>query len=96
VSLVLIWFDDKIRSARGRGSHIGRVEVMFIPAESPSEDRAWPEDLDAAKALFMNEVARLVAQGHGELARLESGTLELRLVTGEIFHLGERSLMRIV
>jgi hypothetical protein len=70
--------------------------MMFIPADSPPEDRSWPEDLDAAKAQFMNEVVRIIAQGHGEIARLESGALELRLVTGEIFRLGEHSLMRIV
>jgi hypothetical protein len=68
--------------------------MMFIPVANPSEDRGWPEDVDAAKALFMTEVARIVAEGRGELARLESGTLELRLATGEIFHLGEQSVTR--
>jgi hypothetical protein len=59
------------------------------------EDRSWPEDVDAAKALFMAKVARIVEDGRGEIARLDSGTLELRLVTGEIFHLGEQSVTRI-
>jgi hypothetical protein len=69
--------------------------MMFTPATSQSENRSWPEDLDAAKALFMVEVARIIAEGHGEIARLESGTLELRLATGEIFRLGEQSITRI-
>lgn len=69
--------------------------MMFIPAAGPLEDRSWPEDVDAAKALFMAKVARIVEDGRGEIARLDSGTLELRLVTGEIFHLGEQSVTRI-
>ena len=70
--------------------------MMFIPVASPLEDRSWPEDVDAAKALFMTEVAHIVEEGRGEIARLESGTLELRLATGEIYHLGEQSITRIV
>ena len=89
-------FDDKIRSARGRSLSIGRGEMIFIPSASLSEDRSWPEELDTAKALFMIEVARIVEEGRGELARLESGTLELRLTTGEIYQLGEQSITRIV
>jgi hypothetical protein len=34
--------------------------MMFIPAACPLEDRSWPEDVDAAKAMFMTEVARIV------------------------------------
>ena len=70
--------------------------MIFIPGANPSEDRGWPEDGDAAKAMFMTEVARIVEEGRGELASLESGTLELRLATGEIFQLGEQSITRIV
>jgi hypothetical protein len=70
--------------------------MMFIPVANPSEDRGWPEDMDAAKALFMTEVARIVEKGRGELERLESGTLELRLTTGEIYQLGEQSITRIL
>jgi hypothetical protein len=70
--------------------------MMFISTASRSEERHWPEDLDAAKALFMEEVARIVAEGRGELARLKAGTLELRLETGAIYHLGEHSITRVV
>jgi hypothetical protein len=89
-------FDDKIRSARGRSLSIGRGEMIFIPSASLSEDRSWPEELDTAKALFMIEVARIVEEGRGELVTLVSGTLELRFATGEIYHLGERSITRII
>ena len=48
-----------------------------------------------ARFFTLSEVARIIAEGHGEIARLESGTLELRLATGEIFRLGEQSITRI-
>jgi hypothetical protein len=69
--------------------------MVFIPATCPLEDRSWPEDVDAAKAMFMTEVARIVADGPGDITKLNSVTLELRLATGEIFHLGEQSVTRI-
>ena len=70
--------------------------MMFIPVANPPEDRGWPEDVDAAKALFMTEVARIVEEGRGELTRLESGMLELRLATGQTYQLGDQSITRIV
>lgn len=53
------------------------------------------EDPDVAKALVMAELARIVEQGDAVIITLESGTLELRLETGEIFHLGEAAVTRI-
>jgi hypothetical protein len=50
----------------------------------------------AAKALFMTEVAHIIGEGRGEITRLESGILEFRLGTGEIYHLGDWSITRIV
>jgi hypothetical protein len=52
--------------------------------------------LAAAKALFMTEVTHIIGDGRGEITRLESGILEFRLATGEIYHLGDRSITRIV
>jgi hypothetical protein len=69
--------------------------MMFIPAACPLEDRSWAEDVDAAKAMFMTEVARIVADGRVDMTKINSVTLELRLTTGEIFHLGEQSVTRI-
>ena len=48
------------------------------------------EDPDMAKALVMAELARIVEEGGAVIATLESGTIELRLATGEVFHLGEK------
>ena len=58
-------------------------------------DGGRPEDANVAKALVMAELARLVEQGNAVIATLESGALELRLTTGEIFHLGEEMVTRI-
>ena len=48
-----------------------------------------------AKAVVMVALARIVDEGGGVIATLESGALELRLATGEIFHLGEGMVTRI-
>jgi hypothetical protein len=69
--------------------------MMCVPAPCPLEDRRWPRDVDAAKAMFMTEVARIVADGRGDITKRNSVTIELRLATGEIFHLGEQSVTRI-
>jgi alpha-D-ribose 1-methylphosphonate 5-triphosphate synthase subunit PhnG len=69
--------------------------MIFMPAANLSDDGNWPEDRDTAKALFMTEVARIVDEGDGMLTRLETGMLELRLVTGQIFHLGDHTVTRV-
>jgi hypothetical protein len=46
--------------------------MTFMPAANLSDDGSWPEDGNAAKALFMTEVARIVDDGDGMLTRLES------------------------
>ena len=48
-----------------------------------------------AKAIVMAEVARRVEEGDAVIVALESGTLELRLTTGEVFHLAEETIRRI-
>ena len=50
---------------------------------------------EAAKAIVMMEIAGLVEDGHATVDRLESGRLELRFATGEVFHLGEEAVTRI-
>jgi hypothetical protein len=67
--------------------------MILIPVLNPDEDTARPGN---AKAIVMAEVTRIVEEGHAAIAILESGTLELRLVTGEIFHLNEETVTRTV
>jgi hypothetical protein len=54
-----------------------------------------PENPDVAKPLVMAELARIVEEGAAVIATLESGTIELRLATGEVFHLGDKVVTRI-
>jgi hypothetical protein len=65
--------------------------MILIPVLNPDEDGARPGN---AKAIVMAGVARIVEEGHAAIAILESGTLELRLATGEIFHLNEETVTR--
>ena len=49
---------------------------------------------DPAKALVMASIGELVSRGHAEWRTLLSGDVELRLATGEVFLLGDRSVTR--
>ena len=69
--------------------------MTFILAVNPGEEAARSGDAAVAKAIVMTEIARLVEDGHASVARLESGRLELRFATGEVFHLGEKAVTRI-
>jgi hypothetical protein len=60
-----------------------------------SEGGGRPEEPDAAKALVMAELAPMIEASGAAITTLEAGTLELRLATGEIFHLGEEAITRI-
>jgi hypothetical protein len=53
------------------------------------------EDPDVAKTLVKAELTRIVEEGAGVMVALDSGTLELRLASGEVFHLGETAITRI-
>jgi hypothetical protein len=48
-----------------------------------------------AKAFVMAEIVRVVEEGHAAMTRLESGVLELRFATGELFHLSDKGITRI-
>ncbi len=69
--------------------------MMLIHTLTPAEEAGWKLAPDMAKALVMAAVARIVEAGNAAIVVLESGTIELRLVTDEIFHLGERTVTRI-
>jgi hypothetical protein len=69
--------------------------MTFIPALNSGEEAAQSGDADVLRAIVMAEITRLVDDGDAVLAPLESGRLELRLATGEVFHLGEESVTRV-
>jgi hypothetical protein len=68
--------------------------MTLIFAPNLAGDAGALEDPDVAKALVMAELARIVDEGGALIVTLESGMLELRLATGEIFHLGEEVVTR--
>jgi len=65
--------------------------MSSIPGQDLLENRDEPVTPDAAKALVMAEIDRLVVSGLAAIVILEAGTLELRLSTGEVVHLGEEA-----
>jgi len=65
------------------------------PAPGPATVGGPLDDPQMAKAWVLAELARIAGEGGAVTATLESGALELRLPTGEIFHLGEDTVTRI-
>lgn len=49
---------------------------------------------DPAKALVMAAISELVSRGHAQWRILQSGDVELRLASGEVFLLGGQSVTR--
>jgi hypothetical protein len=70
--------------------------AMTLVPPRLTEQKARGDDApDLARALVMAAVARAVAADRAATVALEPGTVELRLATGEIFHLSERTVTRI-
>jgi len=51
---------------------------------------------DPAKALVMSHIDRLVSDACAEWSLLDTGDVELRLLSGEIFHLADTTITRII
>ncbi|HEX3505315.1 MAG TPA: hypothetical protein VHU22_18155 [Xanthobacteraceae bacterium] len=64
-------------------------------ALDPQEDRDELENPNLATALVIAELVRVVGESAGSMKRLGSDVIELRLATGEIFHLGEETITRV-
>jgi hypothetical protein len=69
--------------------------MTLIFAPNLADERGTLEDMDVARALVVAELARIVEEGGAVIASRESGSIELRLATGEVFHLGETAITRI-
>jgi hypothetical protein len=69
--------------------------MTLVPNSNLVDERGAPENSDVAKALVVAELVRIVEEGAAVIATLESGTIELRLATGEVFHLGDKVVTRI-
>jgi hypothetical protein len=57
------------------------------------------EDFDEldnpAVAFVIAGLVHIVGERRGSMKRLDSGLMELRLATGEIFHLGKKTITRV-
>jgi hypothetical protein len=69
--------------------------MTLIPAGKSGGRVSRSGDAGWAKAVVMATIATLIKDGYASVAGLESGVLELRFATGEIFHLGEETITRI-
>jgi len=69
--------------------------MTLVPNSNLVDERGASENPDVAKALVMAELVRIVEEGAAVIATLEAGTIELRLATGEVFHLGDKVVTRI-
>jgi hypothetical protein len=52
-------------------------------------------DLEDAKSMVMAAIGELVDDGRAEWSRTATGEIKLRLVSGEVFLLGEVSVTRV-
>jgi hypothetical protein len=66
--------------------------MTVISALYPREDR---EAENPAMALVVAGLVHIVGESRGSMTRLDSGVIELRLATGEIFHLGTETVTRV-
>jgi hypothetical protein len=64
-------------------------------ALDPQEDRDELENPNLATAFVIAELVRVVDESGGSMKRLGSDVIELRLATGEIFHLDEETITRV-
>ena len=69
--------------------------MTLIRTRDLAADGGRLDDPNPARELVLAEIARVAEACGAVLARLDSGALELRLVTGEIFHFGEDAVTRI-
>lgn len=71
---------------------------MRATVRSPNSDatsRSQASHAPDAKSLVMTAIGQIVDDGKAEWNRTAIGEIELRLVTGEVFLLGEVSITRV-
>jgi hypothetical protein len=73
----------------------GRTKPVARHAKSGKAQAASSEEERQAKAFALECIANLVEDGLALLAHTADGASELRLVTGEVYRLGEKALRRI-
>jgi hypothetical protein len=77
------------RDARMRRAKTGRT---VAPPDNIA-DRFYG---DPAKALVMAHIGQVVRDGHAEWTMLDSGDIELRFRSGEVFLLADATMTRVI
>ena len=76
-------FDEKTNRRRPPGSEATAGGFATLARDNPD------------KALVMSHIGQLVADGLAAWTALENGEIEVRLATGEIYLLGEATILRL-
>jgi hypothetical protein len=71
------------------------VAMTAISAPYLPENLDELEEPDLAAALVITEFVRIVEEGRASMRRLESGAIEIRLLTGEVLHLDDETITRV-
>jgi hypothetical protein len=64
------------------------TSVLYLGEDSDGLDKS-------AMAFVIAELVHIIGESRGSMKRLDSGLMELRLATGEIFHLGRETITRV-
>lgn len=76
-------FDARAPESRRRGS--GKADGPLV---SPGRDQP-------GKALVMTYISQLVADGHAHYRMLDDGEAEVRFASGEVYLLGNATILRL-
>jgi hypothetical protein len=71
------------------------VAMIATSALHLPENFDEPEEADWAVALVISELVRVVDEDRASMRQLESGAIEFRLLTGEVFHLDDETITRV-
>lgn len=77
------------------GLRPGETRTKIYDTTAAADPLAERHRADLAKALVMAQVAQFVKNGLARWDELGNGDIKLRFISGETFHLGKTSIMRV-
>jgi hypothetical protein len=77
------------------GLRPGEAHMRSRGTKAAADPLAERRCADLAKALAMAQIAQFVKNGLAQWDELGNGDIELLLISGETFHLGKTSIMRV-
>lgn len=73
----------------------GETRKEIRDATAGADQLAERRYSDIAKALVMGQVAQFVGAGLAQWNELNNGDIEVRFMSGELFHFGKTSIVRV-